>query len=307
MKSAYITHYGSVDDVVELGDVPKPELQPDEVLIEAHSAGVNPIDWKIIEGVMSSGKPLTGPRRIGYDVSGVVAEIGSAVTRFRPGDEVFCRVDSAHPGAFAEYVAVIEGLVAPKPKNIDFTEAAAVPLASMTAWQALFEHIQLKSGQKVLIHAGVGGVGSFAIQFAQHAGAQVATTVGPQSVERAKALGATWVIDYQHERFEKRLHDFDAVFDTIGGETQRRSLAVLKPGGVLVSTVGISVPDTPGIRLIPMIMHAEESQLEEIAKLIESGEVRPVIDRVFSLDQIKEALLYSRSGHAHGKIVVRVR
>ena len=307
MKSAYITHYGNVDDVVELGEMPKPELQPDEVLIETHSAGVNPVDWKIIEGYMSAGETLSEPRRIGYDVSGVIAEVGSAVTRLKPGDEVFCRVDSSHPGTFAEYVAVNEGLAAPKPKNIGFTKAAAIPRASMPAWQGLFEHARLKAGQKVLIHAGLGGVGSFAIQFARHADAAVATTVGPQSVERAKALGATWVVDYQNERFEERLHDFDAVFDTIGGETQQRSLGVLKPGGVLVSTVGINVPETPGIRLIPMVMHPEESQLEEIAGLIESGEVKPVIDRVFTLDEVKEALLYSHSGHAHGKIVLRVK
>lgn len=307
MKSAYITHYGHVDDVVELGNVPNPELQADEVLIEIHAAGINPIDWKIIEGYMSGGEELHERRGIGFDVSGVVAEVGDAVTRLKPGDEVFTRVKPMHSGAFSEYVAVGEGLVAPKPKNIDFTEAAAIPLASMTAWQALFEHLQLQPGQKVLIHAGLGGVGSFAIQFARHIGAQVATTVGPQSVEKARELGATWAIDHHHQPFDEVLHDFDAVLDTIGGENQERSLNVLKDGGALVSTVGINVPETRGIRLMPMVMHPEEAQLEEIAKLIEAGEVKPVIDRVFSLDQVKEALLYSQSGHAHGKIVLRVR
>jgi NADPH:quinone reductase-like Zn-dependent oxidoreductase len=306
MKAAYIDQYGDVGQVVELGDVPRPEVQPDDVLVEIYAAGVNPVDWKIVEGHLRTARPMDFPAKLGYDMAGVVVDKGCEVSGFKVGDAVFSRVDPKRPGTFAEYVAVSEKLVAPKPENLNFAQAAAVPLAALTAWQALFENIRLEKGQKVLIHAGLGGVGSFAIQFAKHAGAEVATTVGTAHVEQARALGADRVIDYRQERFEEVLHDFDAVLDTLAGEVQSRSLAVLKPGGVLASTLGIST-EKPGIRFEAVMVHSDGAQLAEIGRLIESGAVRPVIDRTFPLDRVKEALLYSRGGHATGKIVIQVK
>lgn len=306
MKAASIDHYGNIEDTVKIADVPRPAVEAGEVLLEVKAAGVNPVDWKIAEGRLGGGSAQF-PMLLGNDVAGVVVEVGEGVTRFKPGDEVYGRVDHEHAGTFAEYVTVFAPTLARKPRNLDFAEAAAVPLAALAAWQALFEHARLQRGQRILIQAGSGGVGSFAVQFAKHAGAQVATTVSTANVGLAQSLGADWVIDYKTQRFEEMIRDFDAVLDTLGGDIQARSLLVLKQGGVLVSTVGITPQakqDRPDVRFEPMVMHPDGEQLTDITRLIESGIVKPVIDRRFPLDQTKEALLYSRSGHAQGKIVI---
>lgn len=307
MKAIAIDQFGDIEKTVHLEDVPVPKPAPEEVLIEVRAAGVNPIDWKTAErGYGASGARF--PMILGNDVAGVVVQTGSAVDRFKKGDEVYARIEHGHGGTFAEFVAVNQNVVARKPKNIDFTVAAAVPLAALAAYQSLFDYIKLQKGQKILIHAGSGGVGSFAIQFAKHAGAQVATTVGTQNVDMARSLGADWVIDYKRERFEDILKDFDAVLDTLAGDTAVRSLKVIRPGGVLASTLGVAqqLRDLrPDIRFEAIMMHPDARQLSEITHLIEINAVRPVIDRTFPLDQAKEAMLYSRSGHAHGKIVVQ--
>lgn len=304
MKAAYIEQYGKVEDTVKLGDVPKPVAGPGEVLIEVYAAGINPVDWKIIEGYLKAFRPLKFPSLLGYDVAGVVAGTAGEVAGFKAGDPVYARVST--PGTFSEYAVANIKEIARKPENLDFVNAAAVPLAALTAWQSLFEYIRLKKGQKILIHAGLGGVGSFAVQFAKHVGAEVATTVGAAHVEQARALGADRVIDYGKEHFEDVIHDFDAVLDTLAGEVQPRSLKVLKPGGVLASTLGISV-DKSDIRLEAVMMHPDGGQLAEIGSLIKAGAVKSVVDRIFPLDQIKEALVLNRNGHATGKIVIRVK
>lgn len=305
MKGVYITGYGKVDDVVRVGDIPNPDLHLNELMIEVQAAGVNPIDWKIIEGA-GAGRSAHFPIPVGYDAAGIVRDVGSAVTRFQKGDEVFTRVDAMRPGTFAEWIAVDERLVAPKPRNIDFVQAAGVPLAALTAWQGLFEHMKLERGQKLLIQGGAGGVGSFAVQFAKHKGATVATTVGPDHIALAKRLKADLVIDYRKERFEDLVRDYDAVFDTVGGDVQARSLAILRVGGILVSTLGVPTGEKDGKRLMSFRARPDGMQLAEIALLIESGAVIPIIDHVYPLEQAKDALLKSRSGHAGGKIVIRM-
>jgi len=306
MRAAYFTGYGDPGEVVRVGEMPNPDLHPGEVLVEVRAAGVNPIDWKIIEGHMGSRGSPHFPAPIGYDVAGVVRECGSGASRFEPGTEVYARVDGAHPGTFAEMTVVDETLLAPKPRNIDFEQAAAVPLAALTAWQALFEQITLERGQCILIHGGSGGVGSFAVQFAKHAGAEVATTVGTDHVALAKALKADVVIDYRTQRFEEVVHDYDAVLDTLGGEVQARSVAVLRPGGILVSTLGVPGDEKEGRQLASFVARGDGQQLAVIGRLIESGTVAPVVDHVYSLDHVREALMQSRGGHAGGKIVIRV-
>jgi NADPH:quinone reductase-like Zn-dependent oxidoreductase len=306
MKAASIDHYGKIEETVRITDVPKPTVGPGEVLVEVKAAGVNPVDWKIAEGYMGGGQAHF-PMVLGNDLAGTVVETGEGVTRFKQGDEVYGRVDRKHAGTFAEYAAVDEQTLAHKPRNLHFAEAAAVPLAALTAWQALFEHARLQRGQRVLIQAGSGGVGSFAIQFAKHAGAQVATTVSTANVDLAQSLGADWVIDYKKQRFEDVIRDFDAALDTLAGDIQARSLKVLKSGGVLVSTVGVasqSRQERPDVRFEAMVMHPDGAQLAQITRLIEAGTVKPVVDRHFPLEQTKDALLYSRTGHAHGKIVI---
>jgi NADPH:quinone reductase-like Zn-dependent oxidoreductase len=299
-----------LNEAVQVTELPRPTVGPQDVLIQVRAAGVNPIDWKIAEGQMKGGIPLTLPAILGSEVAGVVMEVGSAVSRFQKGDEVYARLDLLKGGGYAEYVAVDENIAAIKPKKVDFVTAGGVPLTGLTAWQVLFEHLKLQKGEKILIHAGSGGVGSFAIQFAKNIGAEVATTVGPDGVDLAKSLGADHVIDYKSQRFEDVIKDFDAVFDTIGGETQARSIQVLKRGGVLVSvlraTVDPRATEKAGIRLQGVFMHPDGQQLAEIARLIDSGRIRPIIDRSFPLEQAKEALLYSKSGRAKGKIVINV-
>jgi len=310
MKAISIANYGPLDEIIRITDVPTPTPGPQDILIQVRAAGVNPIDWKIAEGYMQSMRSFPMPLTLGNEVAGIVATAGSGVADFSNGDEVYVRLDPAKCGAFADFVAVDATLAAPKPKSVDFTTAAGIPLAGLTAWQALFEHLELKRGQQILIHAGSGGVGSFAIQFAKHIGAEVATTVGPDGLDMATALGAKYAIDYKSQRFEDVVKDFDAVFDTLGGETQARSLRVLKRGGALVTLVGISadqsVAEKLGVSMKGMSMHPDGKQLAEIAGLVDAGAVKPIIDRIFAFDQAKQALIYSKSGRAKGKIVIRM-
>ena len=256
------------------------------------------------------------------------------MTRFAPGDAVFARMDKRRIGAFAELAVVAEADAALKPANLSHTEAAAVPLAGLTAWQALFEIGGLTAGQKVLIHAGSGGVGTFAIQLARHAGATVATTAGARNAELVRSLGADIVIDYQAQRFEDVVSGQDLVFDTQAGDIRHRSFAVLRRGGVLVSIAGkpdgrlvrefglnpllgvlldflnrktLRLAKRHGVRYEYLFMHPSGEQLEEIGRLLAAGSVKPVIDRVFPLEQAREALAHVEAGHATGKVVVEVK
>ena len=333
MKAAFIRRYGG-NKVVELGELPAPQAGPGELLVAVHAASVNPVDFKIRDGMLKMIIPFGFPLILGNDLSGVVKAVGAGVTHFKPGDAVFARMDKRRIGAFAEFAVVAEADAAAKPANLSHIEAAAVPLAGLTAWQALFEIGGLKAGQKVLIHGGSGGVGSFAIQLAHHAGATVATTVGARNAELVRSLGADIVIDYKTQRFEDVVSGYDLVFDTQAGDIQHRSFSVLKRGGVLVSIAGkpdgrlvrefglnpllgvlldflsrksLRLAKRHGVRYEYLFMHPSGEQLAQIGRLLAEGSVRTVVDKVFPLAQVREALAYSEAGHATGKVVVEVK
>ena len=333
MKAFSINQYGN-NDVVQASEMPEPELHEDDVLVQIHAAGVNQLDSKIRNGEFKLILPYRLPIILGNDVAGVVVKVGSRVKRFKPGDEVYARPDKDRIGTFAEFISMKEDDVAHKPKNLTMEEAASIPLVGLTAWQVLVERANLKKGQKVLIHAGSGGVGTFAIQLAKHLGATVATTAGSENLDWVKNLGADIVIDYKKENFETILHDYDVVLNSLKGETLEKSLRILKHGGKLIS---ISGPPDPNfakdigaswiVRLVMgllsyrirkeakrrhisysfLFMRANGDQLREITSLIESGVIRPVMDRVFPFESTKEALAYIEKGRAKGKVVVKVR
>ncbi|MFI5639420.1 NADP-dependent oxidoreductase [Streptomyces goshikiensis] len=310
MKAAVINQYGQVRDVVRVTDVPVPAVGPRDVLIEVRAAGVNPVDHLIVKGFLSTGEP-SRPLVIGNELAGVVTQVGAEATRFAVGDEVFSRVDPRVGGAFAEYVAVDESLVAAKPSRLTFEEAASLPLVALTALQALTEQADVRSGSRVLIHGGAGGVGSAAVQIAKQLGAEVVATAGSGSVELVRELGADRVIDYRTEKFDEVVSDVDVVLDTIGGETQERSFGVLKSGGTLVSIV--AVPDAEAkkaqwnVEARSFFMRPQGEQLAHLAGLVESGQLRPIVETVFPLDEASEALQKVERGGARGKTVISVR
>ena len=333
MKAFIVDRYGS-NDGVRVGEIPDPELRDDDVLVQIHAASVNPVDLKIRDGKLKRILPYRLPFILGNDLAGVVVRVGSGVRRFKPGDEVYARPETDRIGAFAECISVKEDAVANKPKALTMEEAASIPLVGLTAWQALIERANLKRGQKVLIHAGSGGVGTFAIQLAKHLGAIVATTTSTANLDWVKRLGADIVLDYRKDDFETILHDYDAVLDTLGGEALEKSLRVLKPGGKLISISGPPDPDFAtdigstwilrlAMRLLSsrirrrakrhhvsyafLFMRPSGDQLREIGSLIDSGIIRPVVDRVFPFASTKEALAYVEKGRAKGKVIVKVR
>ncbi len=308
MKAIRIHRYGDRDTLV-YEDAPKPEPGPDEVRIRVHAAAVNPVDWKIREGYLSTKLEYAMPLTLGWDVSGVVDAVGSKVSGFAVGDAVYSRPDIARNGAYAEYVVVRAGEIAAKPKSLSHNEAAAVPLAALTAWQALFDHGQLQKGERVLIHAGAGGVGSFAIQFAKWAGAHVVATASGGNEALVRGLGADEFVNYRTQQFEEVLNKVDVVLDTIGGDTQERSFALLKSGGRLFSIVGN--PDAEKLAAAgstggTFMVQPSSAQLGEIATLIDDGKVRVLIDSVFPLSEARAAHDKSQTGRAKGKIVLEV-
>lgn len=333
MKAFIVDRYGSADRA-RFSEVPDPQVREDDVLIRIHAAGVNPLDSKIRDGEFKLILPYRLPLVLGNELAGVVVRVGSRVRRFKPGDEVYARPDKDRIGTFAEFIAVAEDDLAIKPKHLTMAEAASIPLVGLTAWQALIETAKLKKGQKVLIHAGSGGVGTFAIQLAKHVGAIVATTTSAANVELVKRLGADIVIDYKKDRFEEVLHDFDVVLNSLDGETLRKSLRVLKPGGQLISISGPPDPEFAQdlgqgrmlqwvMRLLSfrirrqaarhrvnysfVFMRASGDQLRQIGALIDAGVVRPVLDRTFPFESTKEAMAYVETGRAKGKVVITVR
>jgi alcohol dehydrogenase len=333
MKAFILDRYGS-NDGVRPGEMPDPELRIDDVLVQIHAASVNPVDLKIRDGTLKLILPYRLPFVLGNDLAGVVVRVGSGVQRFKPGDEVYARPDENRIGAFAELISIKEDAVANKPKKLTMEEAASIPLVGLTAWQALVERANLKTGQKVLIHAGSGGVGTFAIQLAKHLGAIVATTTSTANVEWVKRLGADIVIDYKKDDFANILHDYEVVLDTLGGETLHKSVRVLKPGGKLISIAGPPDPDFAkkigaswilrlAMRVLShrirkrakrhhvsysfLFMRPSGDQLHEIGSLIDSGAIRPVVDRVFPFESTKEALAYVEKGRAKGKVIIKVK
>ena len=308
MKAIQIHNYGG-PEVLQYEDAPRPKPQAGEVLIRVHAAGVNPIDWKVREGHMKDFWPHKLPLILGWDLSGVVEELGRGVSRFKIGHEVYSVPDPTRDGAYADYIVVRESELALKPNSLHHIRAAAVPLAALTAWQALFDTAQLQTGQRVLIHAGSGGVGHFAVQLAKWKGAYVFATASTKNQDLLRELGVDKAIDYTQQRFEDIARKIDIVLDTIGGETQERSWSVLKKGGNLVSLVQPPSEEKAkelGVRAAFVAGHPSGAQLTEIAKLIDSGEMKPVIDRILPLSEVRRAHELSQSGHTHGKIALRV-
>ena len=333
MKGFVVSRYGK-ENSVEAVELAEPELADDDVLVEIHAASVNPLDLKIRNGELKPLLPYKLPLLLGNDLAGIVIKAGPDVQRFKPGDEVYARPDKDRIGAFAELIAIGENDVAKKPHGLDMEQAASVPLVGLTAWQALVEKAKLQAGQKVLIHAGSGGVGTIAIQLAKHLGATVATTTSTANVEWVKRLGADVVIDYKEDDFETVLHDYDVVLDTQGGQTLEKSLRVLKPGGKVISVAGPPEPNFAkefganwlliqamrvlsfnvrrkaklrGVTYSFLFMKASGDQLRELSSLIDSGAIRPVVDRVFPFQSTTEALAYVEKGRAKGKVVVKVK
>ena len=307
MKAATIQDYGSA---IEFTDIEKPGVTDDSVIIEVYAASLNPIDSILRAGYLKDMLPLTFPHVMGYDVSGVVVEAGKGVKSVRVGDAVFARPNQEDAGAIAEYARLKENELAVKPETLSHTEAVSVPLAGLTAWQALITHGKLKKGDKVLIHAGSGGVGTYAIQIAKHFGAYVATTTSSKNAELVKSLGADEVIDYKTQNFQELLADYDLVFDMLGGETMTQSFKVLKSGGALISIKGQDTDDLAskyGVNFEFIFMKPDGNMLAALATLIANGSVKPVIDSVFPLDQTVAAYDKLDTGRAVGKIVVAVR
>jgi len=333
MKAYFIKRYGK-SDVLASGNLPEPLLGEDDVLVQIHAAGVNPLDIKIRDGEFKLLLPYKMPLILGNDLAGVVVRVGARVRRFKTGDEVYARPDDDRIGTFAEFIAIKADSLAFKPASLTMEDAASIPLAALTAWQVLVEKGKLKKGQKVLIHAGSGGVGTLAIQLARQIGATVATTASAANAEMLKGLGADIVIDYKKEDFSSKLKDYDLVIDTQGGDILKKSLKVLKPGGKLIGIAGPPDPDFAKLRgmngLVRLVMRllsykvrnaarrsgasysfhfmtASGRQLGEISKLIEAGYIRPVIDRVFPFEETRQALDYVETGRAKGKVVIKVR
>jgi len=310
MKAVRVHNYGG-PEVLRFEDAPRPTPGSGELLIRVHAASVNPIDWKVRAGYMKDYIPLPLPFILGWDVSGVVEAVGSGVTKFKNGDEVYARPDvTAHGyGAYAEYVVAKETETALKPKSIDHVHAAAIPVGAVTAWRALFDAAGLREGQKVLIHGAAGGVGSFAVQLAKWKGAHVIGTASGRNQAFLRELGVDEPIDYERTRFEDVVHDVDVVLDTLAGDIQKRSWKVLKKGGILVSIVAPPSADEAAkhsVRSAFFSAHPSSSQLSEIAKLVDAGKLKSVVETVLPLSDARRAHELNETGHARGKTVLKV-
>ena len=332
MKALTFKRYGKSPEI-GFDDVPRPTLKADELLVQVYAASVNPVDNMILTGAFKPVLHFQLPATLGSDLAGVVTEVGSGVTRFKRGDAVFANIFDLGTGAIAEFAVIPESLAAPKPANLDFVQAASIPMVGLTSWQALKERANLRAGQKVFIPAGSGGVGTFAIQLAKHLGATVGTTTSTGNVELVSSLGADEVVDYKKQAFEKVLRSYDAVLGTVKGDAIEKSLGILKPGGTIVSLVGpLDVAFAGARRLNTVlklvfwlmsrkIMHLAKkrdvtysflfarpdgAQLAEIGELLEAGHIRPVIDKVFAFEQAKDALAYLAQGRSKGKVVIKM-
>lgn len=333
MRAFVVNKYGK-KETLQLTQVAEPTLNDHEVLVQIHASGVNLLDSKIRDGEFKLLLPYKPPFVLGHDVAGIVTKVGPKANKFKVGDEVYARPADFHIGTFAEYIAVDERDLAPKPKNLTMEEAASIPLVGLTAWQALVEKMNIQKGQKIFIQAGSGGVGTFAIQLAKHLGAFVATTTSAANSDLVKSLGADVVIDYKTQDFETVLSDYDFVLNSQDTKTLEKSLNILKPNGKVVSISGppdVEFANEVGLswfvkiimRLLSfgikkkvkklhlnynfLFMRAEGKQLSEITSLIETGKIRPIIDKVFPFEQTNEALAYVESGRAKGKVVIKVK
>jgi alcohol dehydrogenase len=334
MRAFVLSRYGGPEHTA-LTEVPQPSPRGGEFLVRVHAAGLNPVDYKTRAGAMRVIRKYPLPIVMGNELSGVVEAVGPGVTRFAKGDRVFARVDKDTMGAFADYAVVREDQAALMPASLDFPSAAAVPLAALTALQALRDELHVSAGHRVFIPGGAGGVGTFAIQIAKHLGAHVATTASPRGEALVKRLGADVMIDYTSERFEDKLSGYDGAFDLLGGDTLARLWPVLKPSGRVVSIAGIPEPVTArkdlergsglaalfwvaslttrlraarhGVSYRYLFMHPSGADLAYLASLIEAKKLEVVIDRVFPFAEAKEAMAYLETGRAKGKIVLAMR
>ncbi len=333
MKALVFKRYGRADQIA-FADIPRPTLKPGEILVQVHAAGLNPIDTMIPKGTFKPFLRFQLPATLGSDLAGFVVEVGSRVTRFKPGDAVFASLFDLGTGSLAEFAVMPENVPALKPANLDFVQAASIPMVGLTSWQALKERAHLKPSQKVFIPAGSGGIGTFAIQLAKHLGSKVGTTTSTGNVDLVQSLGADEVVDYKKQEFEDVLRDYDAVLGTVRGDSLQKSLRILKPKSMIVSLIG--PPDAAfgrargmnffmvfvfgllsrkiirhakkrGIEYSFLFVHPDGSQLEKIGELLRVGSIRPVIDKVFPFDQAKEALAYLEKGRAKGKVVVQMK
>ena len=333
MKAFILKRYGKSPEI-GFADIPRPAIKPDEILVEVHAVGLNPVDNMITKGAFKTILQFQLPAVMGSDVAGVVVGVGSQVTRFKPGDAIFASTFDLGTGTLAEYAVVPERAAALKPENLDFVEAASIPMVGLTSWQALKERARIRPGQKVFIPAGSGGIGTFAIQLAKYLGAIVGTTTSTANLELVKRLGADEVIDYKQLEFEDVLQDYSLVLGTVRGDGIEKSLQILKPDSNVISLVG--PPDAAFARARGMnffmrfvftllsgkiirkakkrdvnysflFVHPDGNQLAEIGKLLESWHILPVIDKVFLFDQTKEALAYLEAGRTKGKVVVKMK
>jgi NADPH:quinone reductase-like Zn-dependent oxidoreductase len=306
MMAVRISEFGG-PEVLRYEEVPRPRAGDGEALVRVHASGVNPVDWKARQGFLK-GLRSELPWIPGWDFSGVVEESGLGV-RWKPGDEVYSRPDLSRDGSYAEYIVVRGAELASKPASLDHLRAAAVPLAGLTAWQALFDVARLEAGQTVLVHAAAGGVGCFAVQLAKWKGAKVVGTCSARNLEFVRGLGADEVLDYTTSPFEEIVRDADVVLDPVGGQTQDRSWVALKKGGILVSLVQPPPFETAsalGVRGTGMMTRTLPDQLSELGRLIDEGRLRVPLENVFPLPEARRAQEFVETGHARGKTVLKV-
>ncbi|WP_407355873.1 NADP-dependent oxidoreductase [Methanolobus sp. WCC5] len=308
MKAAQINEYGT-DVVMINNNAGMPEISPGKILVKVHAAGVNPFDWKIREGYVNQTRKFSFPITIGGDFAGTVVETGEGVVQYQKGDSVYGSglFLSGGSGTFAQFVSTGENLLAMKPEKASYQEAAALPLVGVSALDVLSKKMKLQKGQKILIHGGSGGIGSMAIQIAKHMGAYVATTARRDRALYLEDLGADEVIDYKGEIFEEKLQEYDAVFDTVGTETYRRSFQVLRKGGIIVSMLeqpDKELMDRYQVNSLAQSTRITSDSLRELSRLFDNGVIRVSIDRVFPLDEAAQALEYQRNGTVNGKVVI---
>lgn len=310
MKAARINTYGG-SDVIEIADIDAPRVSEGKVLVEVHAASLNPFDTTIRAGYMKDMIPLTFPVTLGGDIAGIVREVGGGVDNVAVGDKVFgsANVVAGNSGAFAELAVTSAKQVAKAPANVDFKQAAALPLVGVSAWQGLTQHIKLEAGQKLFVHGGAGGIGAVAIQLAKHLGAYVATTATGAGIDAVRVLGADEVIDYKAADFASQLSDYDAVFDTVGGDDFGKSYAILKRGGVAVSMIASAdeaKAQELGITAISEMAHITTNALNELRSLVEAGVITARIGATFELDEVRAAF-EAREGDTKGKVVLVVK
>jgi alcohol dehydrogenase len=311
MKSVQISKYGG-SEVIEINqNTQSPKPSPDKILVEVKAAGINPVDWKIREGYMQQMIQLQFPSTLGMDFSGIIKQVGEQdlPTDFKEGDEIYgqATVLNDGSGAFAEMALTNVDSVAPKPKSLSHIEAAALPLVGVSAWQSIVENMKLSEGQKILIHGGAGGIGSIAIQLAKFLRAYVATTVSGDDMEFVKKLGADEVIDYKSQTFEDLLHDYDAAFDTVGGQAYTESFKVLKRNGIILSMLeqpNKDLMEKYGVTALFLFTQVNRERLTQLGQWVDQNNIKVNVEKTFSLDEAAKALDYVKDIHPRGKIVL---